>query len=79
MMAACAERSFSEAASTWYDLLMGKMNKDDGKQQYSEQETARRRDEAVRRALHTPPRPYKDSKVGAAKSKSSSSASSKKR
>jgi hypothetical protein len=28
-------------------------------------------DEAVRRALNTPPKPYKDSKVGKAKPKSS--------
>ena len=36
-----------------------------------EQEIARRRDDAVRRALNTPPRPYKDSKVGKAKPKPS--------
>ena len=35
---------------------------------------AKRRDEAVRRALNTPPRPYKESKVGAKKPKPSSSA-----
>jgi hypothetical protein len=34
-------------------------------------EVIRRRDEAVRRALNTPPRSYKDSKVGAKKSKPS--------
>ena len=34
--------------------------------QHSEAETVRRRDEAVRRALTTPPKPYKDSKVGKA-------------
>lgn len=39
--------------------------------QYSEAETVRRRDEAVRRALNTPPKPYKDSKVGKAKTKPS--------
>jgi hypothetical protein len=38
---------------------------------YSEAETIRRRDEAVRRALNTPPRPYKDSKVGKTKPKPS--------
>lgn len=32
--------------------------------QLSEGEIARRRDEAVRRALNTPPKPYKDSKKG---------------
>jgi hypothetical protein len=35
--------------------------------QYSDAETIRRRDEAVRRALNTPPKPYKDSKVGKGK------------
>ena len=40
-------------------------------EQYSEAETIRRRDEAVRRALNTPPKPYKDSKVGKGKSKPS--------
>jgi hypothetical protein len=39
--------------------------------QYGEAETAQRRDEAVRRALNTPPKPYKDSKAGKAKSKPS--------
>jgi hypothetical protein len=37
--------------------------------QLSPEEVIRRRDEAVRRALNTPPRSYKDSKVGAKKSK----------
>lgn len=49
-------------------------NKESGPQpgdQYSEAETIRRRDEAVRRALNTPPKPYKDSKVGKAKPKPS--------
>ena len=36
---------------------------------FSEQEIAQRRDEAVRRALNTPPKPYKDSKVGKANPK----------
>jgi hypothetical protein len=40
--------------------------------QYSEAHTIKRRDEAVRRALNTPPKPYKDSKVGKAKPKPSS-------
>jgi hypothetical protein len=31
---------------------------------YSKQQTEQRRDEAVRRALNTPPKPYKESKVG---------------
>ena len=39
--------------------------------QHDHAETVRRRDEAVRRALNTPPKPYKDSKVGKAKSKPS--------
>jgi hypothetical protein len=41
--------------------------------QFGEQEMARRMDEAVRRALNTPPKPYKDSKVGKAKPKPSPS------
>jgi hypothetical protein len=44
----------------------------------SEQEVARRRDEAVRRALHTPPKPHKDMKLGKRKP-TSSQASDKKR
>jgi hypothetical protein len=40
-------------------------------EQYSAEETARRRDQAVRRALNTPPKPYKDSKVGKDKPKPS--------
>lgn len=35
------------------------------------EEIVARRDEAVRRALNTPPKPYKDSKVGKAKAKPS--------
>ena len=38
-------------------------------EQRSEAEIIRRRDEAVRRALNTPPKPYKESKVGKAKPK----------
>lgn len=30
----------------------------------NEQEIAKIRDDAIRRALNTPPKPYKDSKVG---------------
>lgn len=41
--------------------------------QTDERAIIQRRDEAVRRALDTPPKPYKDSKVGKAKPKSSSS------
>lgn len=39
----------------------------DDDEQYSPQETARRRDEAIRRALNTPPTPQKEmvGKVGA--------------
>lgn len=33
-------------------------------EQFSEKEIAKRRDDAIRRALNTPPKPYKDSKVG---------------
>lgn len=32
--------------------------------QCSPEEIVKRRDDAIRRALNTPPRPYKDSKVG---------------
>lgn len=39
----------------------------------SEQQVIQRRDEAVRRALNTPPKPYKDSKIGKQKSKASPS------
>ena len=38
---------------------------------------ARRRDEAVRRALNTPPKPYKDSKLGKTTKPKSSSSSGK--
>ena len=34
---------------------------------YSSEDIARRRDDAIRRALNTPPKPYKDSKVGQTK------------
>ncbi len=37
-----------------------------------EAEIAHRRDEAVRRALNTPPKPYKEAKVGKQKPKTSS-------
>ena len=40
-------------------------------QQLTEAQIIQRRDEAVRRALNTAPTPYKDSKVGKAKSKPS--------
>jgi hypothetical protein len=38
-------------------------------EQHSDAETKRRMDDAVRRALNTPPKPYKDSKVGKTKAK----------
>jgi hypothetical protein len=37
-------------------LIMGR----DSDDQYSPEETARRRDEAIRRALNTPPKPQKE-------------------
>jgi hypothetical protein len=40
--------------------------------EHNDAETARRRDEAVRRALNTPPKPHKDMKLGKSKPKSSS-------
>jgi hypothetical protein len=42
-------------------------------EQRSPEETVRVRDEAVRRALNTPPKPYKDNKAGKAKPKPSQS------
>jgi hypothetical protein len=47
------------------------MKKPSDNQQLTEQQTIQRRDEAVRRALNTPPKPYKDAKVGKAKPKTS--------
>ena len=35
--------------------------------QRSEAETIKRRDEAIKRALNTPPKPYKDARVGQTK------------
>jgi hypothetical protein len=39
------------------------------KQQLSDQEIVKRRDEAVRRALNTPPKPLKEMKAAKAKAK----------
>jgi hypothetical protein len=49
-----------------------KIRTQDEKKALDEQEIVRRRDEAVRRALNTPPKPYKESKVGKGKPKTSS-------
>jgi hypothetical protein len=38
--------------------------------QYSDEEIARRRDEALLRALSTPPKPHRDMKLGKRKAKS---------
>jgi hypothetical protein len=46
-------------------------------EKYSEQETARRRDEALLRALSTPPKPHSEMKMG--KRKAVTSAKSEKR
>jgi hypothetical protein len=46
-------------------------------EKYSEQETARRRDEALLRALSTPPKPHSEMKIG--KRKAVASAKSEKR
>jgi hypothetical protein len=43
--------------------------KPQGDPQFSEQEVARRRDEALRRALNSPPKPHKDMKLGKRKPK----------
>lgn len=45
----------------------------------TEEEIAQRRDEAVRRALNTPPKPHKDMKLGKRKPKPKASAASAKR
>ena len=50
----------------WHDRI-SYMGKDANKEYYSEQEIAQRRDDAVRRALNTPPKPHKDMKKGAKK------------
>ena len=44
-------------------------NKPPSDQQYTEAETIRRRDEALRRALNTPPKPHKDMNLGKRKPK----------
>ena len=36
------------------------MDQDDDDETYSDEETARRRDNAIRRALNTPPKPLKE-------------------
>jgi hypothetical protein len=54
---------------------MGKTSpKDD---QFSEEETARRRDEALLRALSTPPKPHSAMKLGKRKAKASTEATKK--
>jgi hypothetical protein len=45
----------------------------------SDDEIARRRDEALHRALSTPPKPHSEMKVGKRKAKASAKASPKKR
>jgi hypothetical protein len=50
---------------------MGKKSDD----QITEDETARRRDEAILRALHTPPKHHSEMKVGKRKAKTSAKAS----
>jgi hypothetical protein len=47
--------------------------------QYSEQETARRRDTVIKRMLNTPPKPHSEMKVGKHKAKSSKSPTTRKR
>ena len=47
--------------------------------QYRDQETAHRRDDAVRRALNTPPKPLKDMKKGKEKKRQDGPIASEKR
>jgi hypothetical protein len=54
------------ASGACYNVSMAKP-RNDTETEYSPEETARRRDEAIRRALNTPPTPQKEmvGKVGA--------------
>jgi hypothetical protein len=51
------------------------MNSGSSDSNYSDEETARRRDDALLRALNTPPKQHKDMKVGKHKAKVSPKAS----
>jgi hypothetical protein len=42
-------------------------------EQYSEQETAQRRDAAIKRMLNTPPKPHSEMKIGKPKGRKSKS------
>ena len=46
--------------------------------QYSEQETAARRDATIRRMLNTPPKPHSEMKIGKSRAKKSGSPGKKK-
>jgi hypothetical protein len=46
-------------------------------EQFSDEEIARRRDDAIRRALKTPPKPHKDMKLGTRKVKTKKAVRSK--
>ena len=51
----------------WYPFRMGKKQIDD---QFSDEETARRRDDVIRRMANTPPKPHSAMKIGKHKAKS---------
>jgi hypothetical protein len=46
-----------------------KQNSKPADEKYTEQETAERRDAAIRRMLNTPPKPHSEMKIGKLKSK----------
>jgi hypothetical protein len=52
------------------------MNAKKPEEEFSEQETARRRDEALLRALSTPPKRHSEMKLGKRKAKASESSNS---
>jgi hypothetical protein len=47
------------------------MNKKDQSKEHSDEETARRRDDVIRRMANTPPKPHSAMKIGKHKAKAS--------